>query len=119
MIDGNKVWDAQEILRSEMEWMRWVEEIPYLEWPEGWLVKAVPPFSCAVIRYLITRRDIADGYRVSVYLDCYDMLGAVFSPYWEVYPGANGPHPDRCGMDDVHELMRQIQSGLDYLAGLT
>jgi hypothetical protein len=118
MIDGIKVWEAQEILRSEMEWMRWVEEIPYIEWPSdaGWLVKAVPPFSCAVIRYFITRRDIPDGLRVSVYLDCYAMLGAEFHPYWEVYPGDNGHDPDRCPMDDVHELKRQIQCGLDYLA---
>jgi hypothetical protein len=115
MIDRNKVHQAEKVLRSQMEWMRWVEEIPYVQWPEGWQVKAAPPFSGAVVRYLVTRDDIPFGDRVSVYLDCYAILSAESTPYWEVYPGDNGSEPDRCDMHDIEELKRQIKCGLDHL----
>jgi hypothetical protein len=110
------VYDAQCTLRKGMEWDKWVEEIPYIEWPKGWQVKAIPPFSGAVIRYLIKRFDTPDRHRVSVYLDCYGMLGAHYEPYWEVYPGNSDGDTNRCNMNEIDELKRQIQLGLNYLS---
>jgi hypothetical protein len=65
----------------------WGHKIPYLKVPEGVMVKALPPFGGAVIRYSFSL-DGSDDNCVSVYLDVDNSLG--FSrngdPYWEIYP---------------------------------
>jgi len=66
------------------EWDKWRNEIPYIQWPESWAVKAIPPFSTGIIRYNITKPNT--NIFVSVYLDCYDQAGCVGEPYWEIYP---------------------------------
>lgn len=112
----SNVFEALGTVSRDMEWYKWVEEIPYVEWPQGWQVKAVPPFSGAVIRYLVRRGDTPTGRRVSVYLDCYAILGATLDPYWEVYPGHEDGEINRCTMPDINKLLEQIETGLDYLA---
>src|SRR5258706_11525083 len=92
------------------EWDKWCIEIPYLQFPNDWKVKAVPPFQGAVIRYRITKEGL--NRFVSVYLDCYDWLGCVNKPYWEIYESANGDC-ERFLMNDTKELLNAIQRALD------
>jgi len=73
-------------VEKTFEWEKWAKEIPFINWPSNWSIKAIPPFCGAVIRYRIVDNENPEN-SVSVYLDCYDALGCVGSPYWEVYPG--------------------------------
>ena len=114
--DYFEVMDAERVLREKMEWMRWAEEIPYIQWPAAWQVKAIPPFMGAVIRYHIRRDDTPEDIRVSVYLDCYSSLGFMDTPYWEVYPGNEDGDTERCLMEETDILLDQIRGGLRYLA---
>lgn len=86
-------------------------DIPYIQWPHNWLVKAVPPFSGAVIRYYVTKHD--SERPVSIYLDWYDILGCVGEPYWEVYPYNDDTF--RCAMADIKALKNAIRISLMQL----
>ncbi len=68
-------------VESGMEYDKWFDQIPYFDIPKGWKFKPVPPFAGAVARF----RVLAEGKEFSIYLDCYDRLGCVGAPYWEVY----------------------------------
>lgn len=94
-------------IEHEFEWKRWQQEIPFISWPSDWLVKAVPPYICGIIRYVV-KTPKCDF--VSVYLDCYGLLGTIGLgddnnelPYWEVYPIDDDT--GRCAMADVDELL--------------
>lgn len=67
---------------------KWSEiKIPPLRFPAGWVVELIPPFAGAVARFKATN---THGVAVSVYFDAHGTLGAVDSPYWEVYPVGGG-----------------------------
>jgi len=85
------------------EWRKWVEEIPPIHFKENWNVRIIPPFNGAIIRFVVNG--------VSVYLDCYDILGSFGGPYWEVYPYKGDTY--RCKMNDVDELLQAIQFSID------
>ena len=73
------------------EWKQWPGLIPFIQWPEDVEVKATPPFGGAVIRYNVKLRDVDKEIAfVSVYLDCYDLMGVVHAPYWEIFPSIDG-----------------------------
>lgn len=95
-----------EVERNE-EWRTWVDKIPHLQFKEDWKVKVIPPFGGAIARFLVEK----GGNRVSVYLDCYGILGAVDEPYWEVYPYEGDVY--RVLMNDTDELMKVIAEVLD------
>ena len=106
--EASKMHSAVETM---FEWRKWVDEVPYLKFPRSWMVKAIPPFGGAIVRYLISR----DGENyVSIYLDCYDVIGFFGEPYWEVYPvdGDVG----RCAMKDTDELMKMIKKSLKEIS---
>lgn len=94
---------AESYLADRFEWRKWMEEIPFIKWPADWAVKAIPPFGKAVIRY---RVKLPCGSEVSIYLDCYDNLGVVGKPYWEVYPYQGDCA--RVFMNDTDELIEVI-----------
>jgi hypothetical protein len=111
-----KFWDVDkrigDILKiSEVEFLqeyeKWKKEIPFLKFQPDWEVKMIPPLGGAIVRFLIRR----GKNHVSVYLDCYDRLGAMDKPYWEVYP-----HKDadtfRCGIKNTKSLLEAIERGL-------
>lgn len=75
-------------VETHYEWRKWIDKIPYINFDSDWDVKAIPPFSGAIIRYLI--KDKSSNKVVSIYLDCYDELGLVGEPYWELYPDNEG-----------------------------
>lgn len=103
---------------EEFEWKKWSQEIPYISFPSEWEIKIVPPFANAIIRFLVKNGNDC----ISVYLDCYDLLGCFGAPYWEVYPY---PHQEsdtghwyldtaRCAMSDTDGLIKNIQTTLDF-----
>lgn len=95
-----------EVERDE-EWRKWADKIPHLQFKEDWNVKVIPPFGGAMARFWINKGD----NHVSVYLDCFDNLGAVGKPYWEVYSFEGDP--SRVLMDDTDELMKILAEALD------
>lgn len=77
-----------------------------IEFPEGWKIKIIPPFAGAMGRFRVYNND--ESKSVSVYLDCYDSLGSVGEPYWEIYPTIE----DDCArflMGDEDLLVKEIK----------
>lgn len=81
---------------------KWIKEIPILKFPSDWTIQIIPPFASAVIRF----RAFKNGKTISVYLDCYDLLGANGEPYWEAYPV--GEDTTRYDMADWQSLFREM-----------
>ena len=92
----------------EMESDKWRLGIPFLKFPENYEIKVIPPFAGAVVRFKVRFND----REISVYLDCYDMLGFVNEPYWEIYPSTNGDVA-RFVMNDVKGLIDEIKNTLE------
>jgi len=88
------------------EWRRWCEEIPELQFPSSWNVKIIPPFGGAMVRFIINEK-------ISVYLDCYDALGFMGEPYWEIYPYCDDTW--RCPMNDTDDLIAHIDEALLHI----
>ncbi len=101
-------YEAEAKLRKDNEWDKWLEEIPFIKWPRNWMVKGVPPFAGAVIRYRVKLEGMQD--EVSIYLDCYDRLGFYRAPYWEVYPYNDDIF--RCGINEIDVLLKAIKQSL-------
>lgn len=106
-MDFDKKLDLHRV-EDSFEWRKWAEEIPFIKWPSDWEVKAIPPFAGAIIRYHIKTKNCKS---VSVYLDCYDCLGFVNQPYWEVYPIDNDC--ERCLMAETDKLLGIISRAND------
>ena len=98
-------------LREASEWDKWIEEIPYIQFPLGWKIKIIPPYVGAVIRFLVSLPGKKGN--ISVYLDCYSILGCVDKPYWEVYPYKDDTI--RVGLNEIEELLAYINVALDGL----
>ena len=100
-------WFEYAILSAKIseadEWDKWQKEIPFINWPSEWGVKAIPAFAGAIIRYRVKTPKCED---VSVYLDCYDRLGCMRQPYWEVYPIDGDTF--RCFLHETKELIDAI-----------
>lgn len=111
---NHKVYEAQKTLEKEYEYAKWRDEIPFVELPEGYMFKPIPNFTGSVIRFLAKKK--GQENTVSIYLDCYDELGLVGEPYWEVYPVDGDVH--RCLMAEVDELSQVIVKALDDGEGL-
>lgn len=79
-------WMTSAKTDEVFEWRKWQIEIPFIEFPPYLEVKIIPPFNAAVVRFLIRPSSSPDSNYISVYLDCYDMLGFMGAPYWEAYP---------------------------------
>jgi len=90
-----------------------IKEMPFISFPINWLVRIIPPFGGACIRFHVREKDANKDDVVSIYLDMDDNLGSCGEPYWEVYP-YNGD-TFRCGKDEIDELLKAIQQSLDVL----
>lgn len=90
------------------EWQKWSKEIPFIQFPADWQIRIIPPLTGAIVRFLVNVPGKPD--RVSVYLDCYDVLGYFGEPHWEVYPvpTSDGDNNERCAMNDVNTLLELI-----------
>ena len=90
------------------EYTKWVDEIPFINFPEKWDIKIIHPFARAVIRFKVRYKKAM----VSIYLDCYEELGIYGgNPYWEVYPHNDDIY--RCGINETKELLEAIQRSID------
>jgi hypothetical protein len=95
---------------SYMETRKWIDKIPFIEFPANWKIQIIPPFGGASIRFRVKN---GKSY-VSIYLDCYDNLGCVGEPYWEVYPYQTDTF--RCGLNETDKLISAIQEILNETA---
>jgi hypothetical protein len=95
-------YDVEESER----WHDWIAKIPAIQFDAGWLVRVIPPFTGAMVRFQVKSGDKT----ASVYLDVYERLGSFGAPYWEVYP-IDGD-VERCAMDDVAELLTLIRKAV-------
>lgn len=95
-----------EVEQAE-DWRGWIDKIPSLDFPQGWHVKIIPPFTGAMVRFQVTTDQ---GGWTSVYLDCLDKLGYMGQPYWEVYPHEGDTY--RCLMSEVDDLIKAIGESL-------
>lgn len=102
--------EISTLLEGLMDWRGWSCKIPALKFDPSWKVQIIPPFCGAVIRFRV-EKDGCDSY-VSIYLDCYDILGRVGSPYWEIYPYEGDTY--RVPMYDTEALIEGIRHALDH-----
>lgn len=102
-----KDMQSRSYIESRDEWRKWSGQIPAIPMRPDWSFKPLPPFAGAVARFNIC---IGEAW-VSVYLDCYDKLGWVGEPYWEVYPVQGDTR--RVLMNDVEELANVIDEALN------
>jgi len=98
---------------EKMEYRKWMNEIPFIEFPKNSIVKMVPPYLGAVVRFQVANKEKPDK-TVSVYLDCYDNLAHCGHPYWEIYPDEQGNNW-RCGINEVDELSAMIDLALKFI----
>jgi len=103
-IDRKLIYDHE----LKMEYHKWITKIPYINFPSNWQVQITPPFAGAVVRFRVKN----DYREISVYLDCYDILGYYGKPYWEIYP-ASDQDIFRCDMEDVDTLLKEIKLSLE------
>ena len=101
-----------EKLGEAFEWRKWMHAIPCIQFPAHWYVRIVPPFMGAMVRFQVMKEP--NGEWISVYLDCYDLLGCMGAPYWEIYPNAQGD-TERVLMDETDELIAAIERALKAL----
>ena len=100
-----------------LEWDKWSGRIPFIKFDQEWSVRIIPPSHGAMVRFHVNNQ--ADC-RVSVYLDCHDILGSLGfilqddpKPYWEIYP-YEGEDIHRVAMDDVEGLLEAIRHSFKY-----
>lgn len=91
---------------KQFEYGKWTKEIPYLRFQNDWDVKIIPPFCNAVVRFRVAK----GSKEVSVYLDCYNLLGMYGGPYWEIYPYEGDTF--RCDINDTNKLIKAIKTEL-------
>lgn len=94
------------------EYAKWSDEIPFMAFPVKWRVKIVPPFRSTIVRFLIRTEKMPEEDAISVYLDCYNMLGIESQPYWEIY---NGNDTQRFPMKDTKKLLAGISKMIEQL----
>jgi hypothetical protein len=103
--------DAKYQVEQAFEYRKWANDIPALDFKPEWLVKVIPPFAGAVVRFIVTLKENPKA-SVSVYLDCYDQLGIMgMKPHWEIYPNATDDN-ERFWMNDTNELLAAISESL-------
>ena len=98
-----------DVERDE-DWRKWIEKIPALNFKEDWDVKVIPPFGGAIARVMIVKKGNPEKH-VSVYLDCYDALGCMGEPYWEMYPYEGDTY--RALLNNTDDLIEKITEVLD------
>ncbi len=86
------------------------EQIPFIPFKPNWLVKVIPPFHDATVRFLVALKDTPQQ-QISVYLDCFNRLGFMEGPYWEIYPYVD-EDAWRCGILEVDALVEAIDEAL-------
>lgn len=92
------------VLERIMSLREWIPDLPFFKFDPDWEVKVVPNFAGSVARFFVKK----DSHEASIYLDCYDCLGCMFAPYWEVYCMERGT-TYRYMLGDEEGLMKRIR----------
>jgi hypothetical protein len=100
--DYMKIHEVDRIL----EYRKWTGEIPFINFPSDWQIQITPAFGGAVCRFRVKK----DTANVSVYLDCYSMLGVMEEPYWEIYPHEGDCF--RCFLNETDILLTEIANSI-------
>ena len=103
----SKKREISQRFEDSFEHAKWVGQIPYINFKKEWKVKVIPAFGGAVVRFIVSFKEA----EISVYLDCYDMLGRYGSPYWELYP--HDEDVFRCDINDTKSLLQAIEYSLN------
>lgn len=98
-------FNAMITYEQTFEPREWAGKIPALNFKAHWNVKILPPFGGAIIRF---QAETNKGY-VSVYLDCYDQLGIMGQPYWEVFDGED---TERFLLEEYEQMMARVEEVL-------
>ena len=112
---------TQQILMRETHhnWREWMKILPTFSFPANYVVKIIPPFAGAIIRFVVGLAENKDA-SVSVYLDGYNELGLwqteltgdpYKDAYWEIYPDVDGENA-RFAFDDTKALFDAIAKSL-------
>lgn len=105
-IEGTITWD------KTMNSREWIKKIPYLKFPAGVIVKPIPPFAGALVRFFVSLENKPE-FNVSVYLDGYEHLGFFGGhPYWEIFPDEEGSN-SRFDLNAADTLIAAIMRSLD------
>lgn len=102
-------------IEEKYEWGKWIKKIPFIDFPNDWLIKIIPPYGGAIIRFNVKKNN--SNKEVSVYLDCYNSLGYYWKepgkslPYWEIYPNYEG-EAYRYDLEDIDGLLKGIEKSL-------
>jgi len=118
MISADKEYEMMTLncnLGKLCEWRKWAREIPQIAFPPDWLIRIIPPFSGAICRFTVANKENPSS-EVSVYLDCYDILGIYGEPYWEIYPDSEGSN-SRYDMNDTQGLLKAIAESFGRNSG--
>lgn len=112
------IFDEKRLLCAEyddkMDSMTWQDKLPFLQFKPDWLVRIVPPFVGAVIRFKVRKNTTPGHQNVSIYFDAFNHLGSMRNPYWEVYPAADGDTA-RFHLGEESEMMEEIEASLRRL----
>jgi hypothetical protein len=103
----DEIWRNAKKYDEVVDTHEWMDKIPFIKFNPEWEVKAIPPYSGAIIRYIVKKGDNT----VSIYLDGYDILGYVGEPYWEIYPYENDVF--RCMMNETDLLIQAIADSFE------
>lgn len=94
----------RSVIEHEEQWETWCKCIPALHFKPEWEVKIIPPFMGAMARFWISY----NNKHVSVYLDCYGVLGCVDVPYYEMYDGEDTYRYIMSNKEDMDQMMIDI-----------
>lgn len=115
-MDKFKVLNMIRMVEAQTKSIQWGLKVPPIKnVPENISIKVLPPFGGAMVRFLVG--NVETNRCVSVYLDCYDMLGSYGRPYWELYPNQEGDI-SRYPMEGLDDAMTEIYSLLNNEYGM-
>ena len=102
-------------VETDEKWRNWCDKIPALQFDSSWDVRIIPPFSGALVRFVVSKNDRG----ISVYFDAYSRLGWMCEndepiPYWEIYTSVNEDFPKRYLLGEENEMMAEIRKVLEY-----
>ena len=97
--------DLAKRYSQSFELRKWTEKVKNVKYPDDWKITPIPSFGGAVLRFLVNDR-------VSVYLDCYEQLGCMGEPYWEIYPNSAGTN-ERFVLGHEKEMIKSINKVLE------
>lgn len=92
--------------------------IPAISFPSNWKIKMLPPYMGATLRFTAIDEDMNE---ISVYLDCFNILGSFGKninepePYWEAYAYKRDSETFRCGINETDVLIEAMKAEFERM----